>query len=240
MEGNKEESGTARREQLYNHTVPMILRYDKDHEIEGGNREKLLHRIQQGTKSAFKEVRKRKSRFTPIDVASKEEDIGATGSSESRNITPRLLTNPYPSLPAYGIGHIGTDASKPTLASIQRNRFTYASRLAEPGGPALGVTFPYAAFSFFPHPPPPPPPPPPAIYFRDPFVLAAQNCCAKCGVQFRMTSDLVYHMRTHHKQELVNESNRERKPVEKYNCTVCQESFKEKHHLSRHMTSHDA
>ena len=28
--------------------------------------------------------------------------------------------------------------------------------------------------------------------------LNASNTCAKCGVTFRMTSDLVYHMRTHH------------------------------------------
>jgi len=28
--------------------------------------------------------------------------------------------------------------------------------------------------------------------------LGASNTCAKCGVTFRMTSDLVYHMRTHH------------------------------------------
>ena len=27
------------------------------------------------------------------------------------------------------------------------------------------------------------------------------NTCAKCGVTFRMTSDLVYHMRTHHAKE---------------------------------------
>ncbi len=26
----------------------------------------------------------------------------------------------------------------------------------------------------------------------------ASNTCAKCGITFRMTSDLVYHMRTHH------------------------------------------
>ena len=30
------------------------------------------------------------------------------------------------------------------------------------------------------------------------FGLNASNTCAKCGVTFRMTSDLVYHMRTHH------------------------------------------
>ena len=28
--------------------------------------------------------------------------------------------------------------------------------------------------------------------------ISASNTCAKCGVTFRMTSDLVYHMRTHH------------------------------------------
>ena len=37
--------------------------------------------------------------------------------------------------------------------------------------------------------------PPPAAA---PPVGFAGNTCARCGVGFRMTSDLVYHMRTHH------------------------------------------
>ena len=38
-------------------------------------------------------------------------------------------------------------------------------------------------------------PPPAAISALGP---SASNTCAKCGITFRMTSDLVYHMRTHH------------------------------------------
>lgn len=76
---------------------------------------------------------------------------------------------------------------------------------------------------------------PPAI--SSTFSLSAQNVCAKCNISFRMTSDLVYHMRSHHKSENVNESYR-RKREDKLKCPVCNESFRERHHLTRHMTAH--
>ena len=41
--------------------------------------------------------------------------------------------------------------------------------------------------------------------------LGASNTCAKCGVTFRMTSDLVYHMRTHH-SKLTNTRYYQEKP----------------------------
>ena len=63
----------------------------------------------------------------------------------------------------------------------------------------------------------------------------AQNWCAKCNTTFRMTSDLVYHMRSHHKREF---DPLKRKREEKLRCEICGETFKERHHLSRHMTSH--
>ncbi|XP_047986698.1 uncharacterized protein LOC125226681 [Leguminivora glycinivorella] len=69
------------------------------------------------------------------------------------------------------------------------------------------------------------------------FSLPAQNVCAKCSISFRMTSDLVYHMRTHHKSESVADPNR-RKREDKLKCPVCNESFRERHHLTRHMTAH--
>ena len=65
--------------------------------------------------------------------------------------------------------------------------------------------------------------------------VAAQNWCAKCNASFRMTSDLVYHMRSHHKREF---DPMKRKREEKLQCNVCRETFKERHHLTRHMTSH--
>ena len=65
--------------------------------------------------------------------------------------------------------------------------------------------------------------------------VSAQNWCAKCNASFRMTSDLVYHMRSHHKREF---DPMKRKREEKLQCNVCQETFKERHHLTRHMTSH--
>lgn len=66
--------------------------------------------------------------------------------------------------------------------------------------------------------------------------LPAQNVCAKCNISFRMTSDLVYHMRSHHKND-ANDTGRKRRE-DKLKCPVCSESFRERHHLTRHMTAH--
>ncbi|XP_060518407.1 uncharacterized protein LOC132697131 [Cylas formicarius] len=66
--------------------------------------------------------------------------------------------------------------------------------------------------------------------------VPAQNVCAKCNITFRMTSDLVYHMRSHHKNEAGDPNKRRRE--EKLKCPVCAESFRERHHLTRHMTAH--
>lgn len=98
-----------------------------------------------------------------------------------------------------------------------------------------------------------------------------QNWCAKCSIGFKLTTDLVNHMRTFHKKDssptsnlieygsnkLVNNSNklpeselmmsglltsthgsRSTSDVKSLRCDICNEVFKEKHHLSRHMTSH--
>lgn len=66
--------------------------------------------------------------------------------------------------------------------------------------------------------------------------LPAQNVCAKCNISFRMTSDLVYHMRSHHKNDAMDYNKRRRE--DKLKCPVCSESFRERHHLTRHMTAH--
>ena len=105
-----------------------------------------------------------------------------------------------------------------------------------------------------------------------PASVSLQNWCAKCNTHFRLTSDLVYHMRTFHKKDEVvssssssSSSSRSSKigldsikpscfepklhGSDKYEtsmpreskylkCEICNEVFKEKHHLSRHMTSH--
>lgn len=69
--------------------------------------------------------------------------------------------------------------------------------------------------------------------------LPAQNVCAKCNMHFRMTSDLVYHMRSHHKNEnSVVDPYKRRRDQDKLKCPVCNESFRERHHLTRHMTAH--
>ena len=67
--------------------------------------------------------------------------------------------------------------------------------------------------------------------------LPSENWCAKCNASFRMTSDLVYHMRTHHKCSGVEESEC-KKREKKLKCSICNETFCERHHLTRHMTSH--
>lgn len=66
--------------------------------------------------------------------------------------------------------------------------------------------------------------------------LPAQNVCAKCNISFRMTSDLVYHMRSHHKNDSTDCHRKRRE--DKLKCPVCAESFRERHHLTRHMTAH--
>ncbi|XP_064418763.1 zinc finger protein 488 isoform X1 [Latimeria chalumnae] len=71
------------------------------------------------------------------------------------------------------------------------------------------------------------------------FGVAAQNWCAKCNLSFRMTSDLVFHMRSHHKKEYSNEYQCKRRREDKLTCPICHEYFRERHHLSRHMTSHN-
>lgn len=86
--------------------------------------------------------------------------------------------------------------------------------------------------------------------------LPSQNVCAKCNVSFRMTSDLVYHMRSHHKGDgsggggggIVGgigggagsggSDAKKRRDMDKLRCPVCDESFRERHHLTRHMTAH--
>ena len=62
-----------------------------------------------------------------------------------------------------------------------------------------------------------------------------QNWCAKCNATFRMTSDLVYHMRSHHKSVT---GLTVKKKEDKLKCAICSETFKERHHLTRHMSSH--
>ena len=67
-------------------------------------------------------------------------------------------------------------------------------------------------------------------------ISISQNWCAKCNASFRMTSDLVYHMRSHHSPE--QDHHLKKKRDEKLKCSVCGETFRERHHLTRHMTSH--
>ncbi|XP_068220242.1 PR domain zinc finger protein 8-like [Palaemon carinicauda] len=65
--------------------------------------------------------------------------------------------------------------------------------------------------------------------------LSSQNICAKCNISFRMTSDLVYHMRSQHKRE---PDPYKKRRDEKLKCPICGETFRERHHLTRHMSAH--
>ncbi|XP_066982659.1 LOW QUALITY PROTEIN: PR domain zinc finger protein 8 [Macrobrachium rosenbergii] len=65
--------------------------------------------------------------------------------------------------------------------------------------------------------------------------LSTQNVCAKCNISFRMTSDLVYHMRSQHKRE---PDPYKKRRDEKLKCPICGETFRERHHLTRHMSAH--
>ncbi|XP_040098066.1 zinc finger protein 488 [Oryx dammah] len=72
-----------------------------------------------------------------------------------------------------------------------------------------------------------------------PLGLSAQNWCARCNLSFRLTSDLVFHMRSHHKKERAGPDLRpKRLRAGALTCPICHEYFRERHHLSRHMTSH--
>uniref|UniRef100_A0A8C2UHB5 Zinc finger protein 488 n=1 Tax=Chinchilla lanigera TaxID=34839 RepID=A0A8C2UHB5_CHILA len=69
--------------------------------------------------------------------------------------------------------------------------------------------------------------------------LSTQNWCARCNRSFRLTSDLVFHMRSHHKKEPAgSEPHPKLRRQEALTCPICHEYFRERHHLSRHMTSH--
>ncbi|XP_008832351.1 zinc finger protein 488 [Nannospalax galili] len=69
--------------------------------------------------------------------------------------------------------------------------------------------------------------------------LSTQNWCAKCSLAFRLTADLVFHMRSHHKREHMSpDPHSKKRRGAALICPVCHECFRERHHLSRHMTSH--
>ena len=83
----------------------------------------------------------------------------------------------------------------------------------------------------------PPPQTPPTLLPSSyaPMTVPNQNMCASCNLSFRMTSDLVYHMRTHHRTE----NNTRHRRDEKLRCPICSETFRERHHLTRHTVAHN-
>ncbi|UYV84334.1 PRDM8 [Cordylochernes scorpioides] len=98
---------------------------------------------------------------------------------------------------------------------------TVARAPLAPSAPPLGALLPFV---------------PPSLAA---LTLPTQNWCAKCNATFRMTSDLVYHMRSHHKRDSASsELSQRRRGTEKLRCHICSEGFRERHHLTRHMTSH--
>ena len=70
------------------------------------------------------------------------------------------------------------------------------------------------------------------------------NLCSLCKQEFRMTSDLVYHIRSYHKEfadfgATDNSTSKKKRDENKLRCNICGEGFRERHHLTRHMTSHN-
>uniref|UniRef100_A0A914XC97 C2H2-type domain-containing protein n=1 Tax=Plectus sambesii TaxID=2011161 RepID=A0A914XC97_9BILA len=72
-----------------------------------------------------------------------------------------------------------------------------------------------------------------------------QNCCAMCGTTFRLTGDLVQHMRTNHRNtKIKRSSNKASTKVDSESascnlvCSICEEVFKDEHHLARHTKAH--
>ena len=81
--------------------------------------------------------------------------------------------------------------------------------------------------------------------------IEAVNWCAHCSMTFRLTSDLVQHMRNFHSTDSPNSSNDSRGSLtaggnnskskncgKNFQCSSCGENFKERHHLTRHLSSH--
>ncbi|XP_046903267.1 PR domain zinc finger protein 8 [Hypomesus transpacificus] len=75
-----------------------------------------------------------------------------------------------------------------------------------------------------------------------PLRLQGQNWCARCSLSFRLTSDLVAHMRTvhHHQRVFSARSGVDRIPRgdKRHSCPICREVFKQRHHLARHLVAH--
>lgn len=164
------------------------------------------------------------SATSPDIISGKLLKAGGSNDYLLKTATPtqRLYSDPYSTLAA------AAAAGYPSFADLLVGR----------SGTAAGV----------PQQQPAPPPPPPASLLGvaaallppslAALSLPAQNVCAKCNVSFRMTSDLVYHMRSHHKGDHQADALRRRRDQDKLRCPVCAESFRERHHLTRHMTAH--
>ncbi|CAK1552788.1 unnamed protein product [Leptosia nina] len=153
-----------------------------------------------------------------VDYQSKTDTKAIPISPNKMNFLPFRPELPYlPSGSTYPFGVQNFQQPNPDFMKFQApQREPVNSLIASPAAAILSTLLPstLAAFS-----------------------LPAQNVCAKCSISFRMTSDLVYHMRTHHKSESTVDPSR-RKREEKLKCPVCNESFRERHHLTRHMTAH--
>jgi len=135
------------------------------------------------------------------------------GLSKSRLAAPSASTDPPLSLPGGGYSFAAE-----ARAEARTARTAAASALMMPQASVMA-----------------PPMMPPALAVSA-MGAPSQNVCAKCNLSFRMTSDLVYHMRSQHRRET---DPVRQKRQEKLRCPVCGENFRERHHLTRHMTSHD-
>lgn len=115
---------------------------------------------------------------------------------------------------------------------------------------------PKKAANFYATPPRMPADQSPAVRSFNPIVASAlgrpldalnQNCCAMCGMTFRLTGDLVQHMRTNHRTGKNKRSSNkdDTKKIECESttscnlvCSICEEIFEDEHHLVRHAKAH--
>lgn len=163
-----------------------------------------------------------------------------TGVTESlnNNLVEEYLKSQHQMLTSKA-SPIRTDIAISTSEALSRLRSSMVPPTDSYKLPFAGLTYPLSGVSPATKLPSPFLPQPPVSALIPPtlatLTLQTQNVCAKCNISFRMTSDLVYHMRSQHKRE---PDLLKKRRNEKLKCPICGESFRERHHLTRHMTAH--
>uniref|UniRef100_A0A8B9JRS7 Si:dkeyp-41f9.4 n=1 Tax=Astyanax mexicanus TaxID=7994 RepID=A0A8B9JRS7_ASTMX len=149
----------------------------------------------------------------------------------SFRFSPGITPTTFPSIPTLPNPAAQATKQPQDPALVSRGLLRQQSLLCQESGLWSRMSW----SPLLPRPPVPAVPAPPGLC---PSVLTLQNWCAKCSISFHMTSDLVQHMRSHHKRSSERPHQQQQDAKPRLRCPVCQEGFRERHHLSRHMTSH--